>query len=217
MDEEVLAAQKDILKMIIKQLGTNLMSGKSFMNMSLPVEIFDRKSMLDVVAESFGFVPHFMAKAAQETNPLEQIKYVSCAFMFLSATGPNIEKPFNPILGETYQGVIGNMQISLEQISHHPPIASIFIKTKDFEISGNFDIVVDMGLNSAYSKVSNWLQVKIFKTKTEYFVKIPDVELGGLAYGVRTLKITNKCFVYEKNSHLFCEISVGKDKKRVYE
>lgn len=29
--------QKDILKMIIKQLGSNIMSGKSVMNMSLPV------------------------------------------------------------------------------------------------------------------------------------------------------------------------------------
>lgn len=37
IDEEVLAAQKDILKMIIKQLGSNLLSGKSVMNMSLPV------------------------------------------------------------------------------------------------------------------------------------------------------------------------------------
>jgi hypothetical protein len=37
VDEEVLAAQKDILKMIIKQLGSNLVTGKSIMNMSLPV------------------------------------------------------------------------------------------------------------------------------------------------------------------------------------
>jgi hypothetical protein len=37
VDEQALAAQKDILKMIIKQLGSNLLAGKSFMNMSLPV------------------------------------------------------------------------------------------------------------------------------------------------------------------------------------
>lgn len=32
--------------MILKQIGSNLMAGKSIMNMSLPVEIFDDKSML---------------------------------------------------------------------------------------------------------------------------------------------------------------------------
>lgn len=37
IDTEVLAAQKDILKMILKQLSSNIMSGKSIMNMSLPV------------------------------------------------------------------------------------------------------------------------------------------------------------------------------------
>lgn len=49
--------------MIIKQLGTNIMAGKSVMNMSLPVEIFDKKSMLDVIAESFGFLPYYLSKA----------------------------------------------------------------------------------------------------------------------------------------------------------
>jgi hypothetical protein len=66
----VLAAQKDILKMIIKQLGSNLISGKSVMNMSLPVEIFDKRSMLDVIADTLGFLPKFLTRAAKEPNPV---------------------------------------------------------------------------------------------------------------------------------------------------
>jgi len=116
--------------MIFKQLSSNLLSGKSIMNMSLPVEIFDSKSMLDLIATSFGFIPHYLSKALTCTNPVEQIKYIVAGFMFMSATCPNIEKPFNPILGETFQGMVGNIPIALEQISHHPPISSVFIKTK---------------------------------------------------------------------------------------
>ena len=37
IDAEALAAQKDILRMILKQISTNIMQGKSVMNMSLPV------------------------------------------------------------------------------------------------------------------------------------------------------------------------------------
>ncbi len=85
--------------MIIKQLGSNLVSGKSVMNMSLPVEIFDKRSMLDVIADTLGFLPHYLTRAAKESNPVERMKLVACAFMFISATCPNIEKPFNPILG----------------------------------------------------------------------------------------------------------------------
>lgn len=137
--------------------------------------------------------------------------------MFMSATNPNIEKPFNPILGETYQGQIGCFHIALEQISHHPPISAIYMRSKDVEFYGNFDVSLDMGLNSAYSRVNSWFYLKIFPTNSSYKIKIPDIELGGLMYGSRTLKLAHRGYVYEQNSHLFCEMSIGKDKKRIYE
>lgn len=36
-------------------------------------------------------------------------------------------------------------------------------------------------------------------------------------YGARTLKFAFKGYVYEETNNLFCEMSIGKDKKRVYE
>lgn len=57
--------QKDIIKMIIKQLGSNIMSGKSVMNMSLPVEIFDRRTILESVARGFGYAPKFLVPASE--------------------------------------------------------------------------------------------------------------------------------------------------------
>ena len=32
-------------------------------------------------------------------------------------------KPFNPILGETFQADLAGTQVFVEQISHHPPIS----------------------------------------------------------------------------------------------
>lgn len=55
--------QKGVLKLIVKQITSNLMAGKSIMSMSLPVEIFDDFSALEGFAKIFGFVPPFMAKA----------------------------------------------------------------------------------------------------------------------------------------------------------
>lgn len=38
---------------------------------------------------------------------------------------PATGKPFNPILGETFQGAYPNgTQVYIEQIAHHPPISS---------------------------------------------------------------------------------------------
>jgi hypothetical protein len=38
-----------------------------------------------------------------------------------------------------------------------------------------------------------------------------------MIYGSRTLKFAQRGYVYERNSRLFCEMSIGKDKKRIYE
>ena len=60
-------------------------------------------------------------------------------------------KPFNPILGETFQGKIGDFNIFLEQISHHPPISSFLIESKkhpEFSSFGNLESVAFTSVNS---------------------------------------------------------------------
>ena len=50
-----------------------------------------------------------------------------------------MEKPFNPILGETYQGYCNGNLIFAEQISHHPPVAAIYIKGRNFKLHGHLE------------------------------------------------------------------------------
>ena len=68
IDEEELKLQKGVLKLIVKQITSNLMSGKSIMSMSLPVELFDDYSTLESFSMIFGFTPIFMHKAVKETK-----------------------------------------------------------------------------------------------------------------------------------------------------
>ena len=142
------------------------MSGKSIMTMSLPVEIFDDYSTTESFASNFGFVPLFMRKALKEDRIEEQIKLVVIPFMFMFACNPKVSKPFNPILGETCQTMVGGIPVYMEQVSHHPPITAYYIKTDQFEISGVIDINVDVGLNSAHTKLPTPAKVKIFKNNT---------------------------------------------------
>ena len=44
-------------------------------------------------------------------------------------------KPFNPILGETYQGVYSSgVRVHAEQISHHPPVSSWQVADPDGKV-----------------------------------------------------------------------------------
>jgi hypothetical protein len=36
----------------------------------------------------------------------------------------NCTKPFNPLLGETYEYVDDNIEVITEQVSHHPPVSA---------------------------------------------------------------------------------------------
>lgn len=99
INEKMMEMQKDVIKMIIKQLSSNIMSGKSIMNMSLPVEIFDSRSILERVAMGFGYAPKFLIPASETEDLIEQAKYVALFIMGLGPLHLCLQKPFNPILG----------------------------------------------------------------------------------------------------------------------
>jgi hypothetical protein len=73
-----------------------------------------------------------MHDAVQANSVVEQMKSVAAGFMFMFACHPKVCKPFNPILGETYQGEIGGIPVFVEQISHHPPISAFYMRNDKF-------------------------------------------------------------------------------------
>jgi hypothetical protein len=70
-------------------------------------------------------------------NSLERFK-ACVAFAFTaSVLYFDIDKAFNPILGETFQGFIDGCPVYGEQISHHPPISSILLIGRGYRVYGN--------------------------------------------------------------------------------
>lgn len=41
--------------------------------------------------------------------------------------------------------------------------------------------------------------------------------MSGLSFGERTMRLVGRGFIYEKTNDIYCEYSIGKDKKKVYE
>lgn len=54
--------------------------------------------------------------------------------MGCSDTIGTARKPFNPLLGETYEFIDENSKTILEQISHHPPILAFHTETPNIII-----------------------------------------------------------------------------------
>lgn len=52
------------------------------------------------------FAPIFLEKAVSSNNGVDRMKNVVCFGLGFTLAYIKMEKPFNPILGETYQGLI---------------------------------------------------------------------------------------------------------------
>ena len=75
------------------------------------------------------------------------MRNVFCFLLGVSITFFQFDKPYNPVIGETYQGLIDGCPVYAEQISHHPPISSVLFYGRGYKISGQFEPIVQIGLN----------------------------------------------------------------------
>lgn len=121
INQNVIDKQRGIIGYFLKKIGSNLMSGQSIMSVSLPINIFDQRSLLELFAFQNSLAPYFLEKAGGETPTIEKLKLTTTYAVTMLHLSVTQLKPFNPIWGETFQAKIGSAKIFLEQTSHHPP------------------------------------------------------------------------------------------------
>lgn len=99
----------------------------------------------------------------------------------------SMEKPFNPILGETFEARVGSdCHVALEQISHHPPISAVQVDSTDYFCDGHFEYRGDNGANSLNASKVGHLRVHMRNTGLDYYVTYPTCKISGTMFGRRT-------------------------------
>ena len=74
---------------------------------------------------------HLLDKACQETDEYKRIALVAIhAVTTMTPVEKTTTKPFNPLLGETYEFCNENFEYLAEQVSHHPPVTACYCKGK---------------------------------------------------------------------------------------
>ncbi|KAJ4453629.1 putative Oxysterol-binding protein 9 [Paratrimastix pyriformis] len=123
LEERVVTAQRSAMWKIFKDVGRSVLDrGKNLVNFSLPTSVFECRSLLHKLCDAWAYAPIYLTRAAATKDPTERMKCV-IAFIFSGLhLAHSFWKPFNPILGETYQGSYPDgTQLFLEQSTHHPP------------------------------------------------------------------------------------------------
>ncbi|XP_067204687.1 oxysterol-binding protein 1 isoform X2 [Linepithema humile] len=101
--------------------------GKDLSKIPMPVNFSEPLSMLQRLTEDYEYAD-ILDRAAECTDSYEQMAYVAAfTISSYSTTATRTGKPFNPLLGETFEcdrtDDLGWRAIS-EQVSHHPPMVA---------------------------------------------------------------------------------------------
>ncbi|KAB5562693.1 Oxysterol-binding protein-domain-containing protein [Coniochaeta sp. 2T2.1] len=114
------------------------MIGKDMTKMTLPVSFNEPTSLLYRCAEDMEYAD-LLDLAADRTDSIERLIYVSAfaASEYASTIG-RVAKPFNPLLGETFEYVRPdkNYRFFIEQVSHHPPVGAAWAESPKWTYYG---------------------------------------------------------------------------------
>lgn len=114
-------------KMMHKYIGSDITS-----MVTLPVIIFEPMTTLQKMAELMEY-SHLLDLADQCEDPHMKMVYACTWAVSVYPAYQRTWKPFNPILGETYEMVKHNgITFLAEQVSHHPPMSSAHAENEHF-------------------------------------------------------------------------------------
>ncbi|XP_015588037.1 oxysterol-binding protein-related protein 2 isoform X2 [Cephus cinctus] len=103
----------------------------------MPVIFNEPLSFLQRVAEYMEYAK-LLKQASLEQTPIGRMQYVAAfAVSALASNWERLGKPFNPLLGETYELEREDFRIICEQVSHHPPVSAFHADSDDFIFHGS--------------------------------------------------------------------------------
>lgn len=109
-----------LLSILTKAIGFDVTA------ITLPVTLNEPISFLMRLCEQMQY-SELLDKAAQLDDPIQRLLHVTVFAISCYTVAERVGKPFNPVLGETYEYVDkkrNNFKFLAEQVSHHPPIGA---------------------------------------------------------------------------------------------
>lgn len=112
------ANQRTVVAAFVKKAGLHVLQGADLTKISLPIEVFEPRTFLERLPLDLLHAPRLLNLAAAACSDLERFQY--CIALMISGrntTACSADKPLNPCLGETYQGVLDDgSRVFVEQV-----------------------------------------------------------------------------------------------------
>jgi hypothetical protein len=114
--------------------------GADLSRMAVPVYYNEPISFLQRFTEDLTY-HEVILNACELEDPCLRLAYVACfGVSSYVSTQLRTMKPFNPLLGETFELVRDGFRVISEQVSHHPPISAINCEHEKFYFWGSVNV-----------------------------------------------------------------------------
>ena len=203
-------------KYLVAKMGKNILTGKSILNVSFPVFIFDKRTLHQAFCHEHRLAPYYLTRAAYSPDVLERLKWVTVHLIsFLHLTTTQV-KPFNPIIGETFQCRIGNLKIYLEHTVNHPITANFYgiDDDKTYEMFGYQITDASVTPNTCMATRLGIYNIRFIKDNTLFRIRIPDALVRGITMGDRMFSYENKCLVMDMTNRICSFIEMNPPEKK---
>uniref|UniRef100_A0A2A4JUD5 Oxysterol-binding protein n=1 Tax=Heliothis virescens TaxID=7102 RepID=A0A2A4JUD5_HELVI len=111
--------------------------GKELSKITMPVVFNEPLSFLQRMLEYLEYA-HLLRMASEQTDPVARMEYIAAfAVSALASNWERLGKPFNPLLGETYELERPEFRAVCEQVSHHPPVSAFHADSPHFVFHGS--------------------------------------------------------------------------------
>ena len=202
-----LPVSKPILSLnIFKILKDSI--GKDLTRFCVPVYFNEPLSMLQKICEAMRY-DFLLEHAANENNSLMRLIYVS-AFMIAQYAGTpfRVTKPFNPLLGETFEYKTKDWKYVSEQVWHNPPISAAHWESKNYAMWMNTHLKTKFWGKSLEFYSLGYMNIR-FKDNDEIFIcKRPKSACQNILIGSMYIDHNGNARVRNSRTNEVCQIKM---------
>ena len=208
MTPEEQADERAVNMALLKKFTKSILS-MNLTNFSFPVSYSEPRSFLERTADIFNFLAaKYIDMAEDEKDNDKRLLYIATGIAAGFHLYMACKKPWNPVLGETYVGEYANGAIIYgEQTSHHPPISDfeIFGKDNRWKCTGHCQFSIASGIRE-FDILQNGVFHLTLSDGTEYEWEFPVIQVFGIIYGDRIIRVKGPVYIKDLTHNLKCKI-----------
>jgi hypothetical protein len=220
LSEEDLASQRGVIWDLVKSFGKNIVAAKELTSISMPVRLFEPRSYLERLSDGWWSAPMYLNKAAHTSDPVERLKLVMTFAVsgFFNTVENQKGKPFNPILGETFQATFEDgTRIYAEQASHHPPITcwQVFGPEECYHFYGYGEWSASFRGNSVKGHQAG-PNIINFADGGCITYSLPEAHVGGIMFGERIIEYLGTIDFRDEQNGLACDLLINPNDQKLF-